>query len=519
MAIFTGTGGNDTLTGTSGADELYGLGGDDTLSGGNGNDLLDGGTGADTMTGGFGNDTYEVDDVGDVVVETSTTGGTDTVRTALASYTLTTNVENLVLLANAAARSITGNSGANHITMASGAVSVNGGNGSDTVSYVAETGAVTVDLVSGVNGGMAADDTLTSIENLTGSAYGDTLSGTAAANVLDGGAGADTLTGRGGNDVYLVDDSGDVVVEVGGEGTDEIRLANFSSYTLPSEVENLRQTTTGALTATGNVLNNEITGNSGSDTFDGGDGHDFLSGQGGDDTLDGGDGHDTLNGGTGADTMDGSTGNDVYVVDNGGDVVVELVGEGTDQVLTTLTSYTLGAHVENLNFTGSGNFQGTGNALANIVYSVGGADTLDGGDGDDELRSQAGDDAVLGGDGDDLLVGGSGVDVLTGGAGADEFRFGGYESGTGTAADRIADFASGSDVIDLSQIDADFATSGNQAFTFIGSAAFSNVAGELRYAFDGVDTWLQGDTNGDGVADLEIVLSGAVTPLVSDFVL
>lgn len=121
--------------------------------------------------------------------------------------------------------------------------------------------------------------------------------------------------------------------------------------------------------------------------------------------------------------------------------------------------------------------------------------------------------------GNDIPIGGGGADVLTGGAGADTFKLGGStDSPTGTS-DRITDFLSGTDKIDLSGIDANSGAGGNQAFSFIGTAAFSNTAGELRYSYNGTDTALEADWDGDGTADLFINLSGAVTMVVSDFVL
>ena len=108
-----------------------------------------------------------------------------------------------------------------------------------------------------------------------------------------------------------------------------------------------------------------------------------LNGTAGNDIIYGLGGNDRLNGGAGADLMYGGAGNDTYVVDNVGDVVVEAVGGGTDTVQTTLSSYTLGANVENLTFTGTGNFKGTGNGLANVITGGAGNDTLDGGAGSD----------------------------------------------------------------------------------------------------------------------------------------
>jgi Ca2+-binding RTX toxin-like protein len=199
--------------------------------------------------------------------------------------------------------------------------------------------------------------------------------------------------------------------------------------------------------------------------------------------------------------------------------VVELAGGGVDQVYAALAVYVLPEDVENLSYSGYGSFTGTGNGLANVVQGGGGDDSIAGVGGNDELRAGSGNDWVNGGAGDDLLIGGGGADALTGGTGADTFRFGSYESGTGAEADRVLDFTSGEDMIDLSSIDADLWTSGNQAFAFIGGAAFSGTAGELRYAFDGTDGWLQADTNGDGFSDYEIVFSGPIQPLVTDLVL
>jgi len=507
--------GDVTIVGNASANEIVTGSGDDWIEGLGGNDYLDGGTGVDTMIGGGGDDVYWVRDVGDVVTEAAG-GGIDHVYEELASYTLPANVENVTL--GYVDQTLTGNALANLIIMGPGAKIVNGGAGSDTVDYEAEGEAVVVDLLTGVNGGGAADDVLTSIENVTGSWFDDELRGTNGANILDGGYGTDTLIGRGGNDIYYVSHMDDIVVEEAGGGTDEIR-SFFSEYYLPDNVEKLKYVGTDYFYGFGNDLNNDITGGPGDDELHGGDGHDNLMGGLGDDRLFGDAGHDTLSGGAGADHMEGGDGNDVYIVDDSGDEVVELAGEGLDQVYASIDAFTLPDDVENLTFTGHAAVHGVGNGLANVIYGNDGADTLEGEGGADELRSGYGDDILLGGDGDDLLVGGWGVDAMTGGAGADLFRFSLFDSGTGAAADRIADFTSGEDRIDLSGVDANYSVSGDQAFTFIGGAAFSSAAGELRYAFDGTDTWLQADIDGNGMADFEIVLAGAVTPLAADFIL
>ena len=371
--------------------------------------------------------------------------------------------------------------------------------------------------------GTAGDDTLNgtnSADQIFGFGGNDILFGNGGSDQLDGGIGADTMSGGTGNDVYFVDDVGDSVIEASGEGTDQVRTT-LASYALGANVEKLLFTGAGGFTGTGNDLNNEIEGGGSNDILSGGIGWDYLIGRGGSDTLYGGADGDTLDGGAGADQLEGNDGDDVYLVDNAGDNVVELTGEGTDLVYTTLASYTLGANVENLDYNSfTGNFAGTGNTLDNDIFGGSGTDTLSGLDGNDELRGETGADTLLGGDGDDLLIGGIGADTSTGGAGADSFRLSTqYESGLGASADRIADFGPGTDLIDLGSVDADTSTGGNQTFAFVGTAAFSNTAGELRYFDDGTDTWVQADANGDGAADFEIALTGVLTLAATDFIL
>ena len=146
---------------------------------------------------------------------------------------------------------------------------------------------------------------------------------------------------------------------------------------------------------TGNTLNNVITGNDGSNT---------LSGLGGNDTLNGGLGNDMLDGGTGSDAMAGGAGSDTYVVDVAGDSVTENLNQGTDTVRTALAAYTLGANVENLTFTGTVAFSGTGNGLDNTILGGTGNDTLNGGAGDDTLSGGAGADTMIGGTGNDTYI-------------------------------------------------------------------------------------------------------------------
>jgi Ca2+-binding RTX toxin-like protein len=200
------------------------------------------------------------------------------------------------------------------------------------------------------------------------------LMGNSAANRLDGGAGADTMKGGAGNDTYVVDNTGDLVTELAGEGTDTVEAS--INWALSTEVENLTLTGTGAIGGTGNSLNNALLGNAGDNRLDGG---------------------------AGADTMTGGAGNDTYVVDNVGDTAVEVAGGGTDTVESSVT-WTIGAEIENLTLIGTTATNGTGNALANVIRGNAAANVIDGG---------AGTDTMIGGAGDDVYKVDAASDIVT----------------------------------------------------------------------------------------------------------
>jgi Ca2+-binding RTX toxin-like protein len=503
----TGGNGNDTLTGDAG---------NDTLNGGGGNDSLDGGTGADAMAGGAGNDTYVVDNVGDVVTE-GANAGTDLVQTILNAYTLTTNVENLTFL-GAGNFNGTGNTANNVITGGGGNDTLNGGAGNDTLvggtgddTYVVDSAGdiVTEGLGGGTDtvsssvaytlGANVENLALTGVGNiagtgnelaniltgnggnnsLSGGGGDDTLIGNAGNDILNGGTGADTMAGGAGNDTYVIDDGGDVVTEAGNAGTDLVQTG-LSAYTLGINLESLTFTGATDFTGTGNTLANIITGGTGNDT---------LSGGGGNDTLNGGGGNDTLNGDTGADTLVGGTGNDTYVVDNVGDVVTEATNAGTDLVQTTLGTYTLSTNVDNLSFSGAGNFNGTGNALNNIMTGGTGNDTLNGGDGSDTLNGGGGVDTLNGGAGNDRMIGEVGNDIMNGGAGNDTFVF-----AAGFGNDIISGFdanaANGQDLLDLTALNVN-------AANFAASVQITDLGNDMLITIGGNSITLLG-VNGVG---------------------
>ncbi|MDP2144300.1 MAG: VCBS domain-containing protein, partial [Gallionella sp.] len=363
---------DNVIVGNNGSNVLSGMDGNDTLTGNSGNDTLNGGTGADAMAGGLGNDTYVVDNAGDIVTE-ALNAGTDLVQSSV-TYTLTSNVENLTLT-GADIIDGTGNTLNNVITGNTSANVLDGGAGADTI--YAGTGD---DTLIGGDGNDA----------LYGEADNDLLQGNAGNDMLDGGVGADTMQGGLNDDTYVVDNVGDLVVENLAEGTDLVQSG--ITYTLTDNTENLTLTGTAAINGTGNILDNIILGNSAANV------------------LTGLEGNDTLNGGAGADTMLGGTGNDTYVVDNAGDLVIENLDEGIDNVQSGI-SYTLTDNVENLTLTGSASINGTGNALDNVIVGNAGNNILSGLDGNDTLTGNAGNDTLNGGTGADSMSGGAGNDV------------------------------------------------------------------------------------------------------------
>jgi serralysin len=143
-------------------------------------------------------------------------------------------------------------------------------------------------------------------------------------------------------------------------------------------------------------------------------------------------------------------------------------------------------------------------------------------DGHFRIFGSAGQDFILAGQGNDLIYGGRGKDELTGNGGNDTFRFddvwGEAESAVGNA-DKILDFTSGQDLIDLALIDANSTIAGDQAFTFKADGLFTG-AGQLRVLSSGNGSWfVEGDINGDGAADFQIEVFSPVVLTPTDFLM
>ena len=472
---------------------LGGAGGD-TIVGNDVDNILNGRGGADVMQGGLGNDTYYVDNLGDAVME-NPGEGTDRIFSAV-DFDLSVSapdVEHLTLLGRAKI-----------------------GTGTD-------------------------DD-----NTIIGNRGGNTLSGGLGADIIDGDRGSDTMIGGDGDDTFFVDNRRDMVIELFGEGTDEV----FASMTfmLGDDVENLTLLGTRSTSGYGNDLANIITGSVARNVLSGGLGDDTLIGDlgndklyGGDDldTLDGGDGDDTLDGGAGDDIMTGGAGKDVFYVDSAGDVVNDsALDDGFDIVISTV-SYSIGGvgaeGIEKLLLIG-GDIDGTGNALDNYIVGTNGNNILDGGAGNDYMVGNKGDDTYIvdslgdyikDASGNDTIIasisytlfnpkienltlsgvadlngtGNSAVNVLTGNDGANIL--------SGLAGNDTIDGGLGNDIID-GGLGNDLLTGGGGIDTFWFHDAISSK---------NVDT-ITDFTNGPGgdILDIADILSG-YTGIVTDYVM
>jgi serralysin len=249
---------------------------------------------------------------------------------------------------------------------------------------------------------------------------------------------------------------------------------------------------------------------SGADKIFGLAGNDRIYGLGGNDEIMGGHGADTINGGSGIDTA-------IYS-DSGTGVYVDLrtgqgqYGTAEGDTLVSIENLTGSAHRDHL----------VGNDGVNVLLGLGEYDRIYGFGGDDIIFGGTGGDHLYGMDGNDILRGEAGPDGMTGDTGADTFQWTSTEeSGLDVStADVIFDFnfAEG-DRIDLAAIDANLVASGNQAFTFIGSAALSGTPGEINYVHANGSTLIQLQTGTSADAEAVIRLAGIHTPEASWFVL
>jgi Ca2+-binding RTX toxin-like protein len=483
VTVFGEYSGPHIVLGTSGADNLTGSG-------------L-----ADTLVGGPGDDVYAVNHSGDAVQE-SAGEGTDEVRTALAAYVLAANVENLAATSDSP-HDFRGNGGDNVVTGGGGADFLrlqDGGN--DTAS-----------------GGAGNDVFL----------FGSTLDGL---DQVDGGSGTDQIAIQGdysgakaltlGSNLVSVEN---IAVLPGNDTRFGDPGSSFYGYEIV--VQNI------AVSAGAQLVIDASRLRTGEDfKFDGSaetDGSFFIYGGGGVDLLTGGSKNDVfifggqnqwgsgdvVSGGAGIDQL-ALRGNYTIVFGAGQLTGIEQIGMVSAQdtrygPLGSSYSYDLtlvDANVDSIQMTVDASPLKAGETLK---FNGSAED-----DGSFRVFGGRDNDTIVGSRNGDFIQGNGGADALTGGEGADVFRYLSASDSTGSAVDHIFDFAAGTDRVDLSRIDADTLTAGDQAFAWIGSTAFSGAAGELRAYQDGESWFVEGDTDGDGSADFVLMLTlDGPTPLTA----
>lgn len=319
--------------------------------------------------------------------------------------------------------------------------------------------------------------------------------------LIDGGSGFDTIDLRGISPASLAGSADQLQLIVGSQAFDlqhveELLFGDRNDFlTAPIFYQGprLRISAGGGSDYVSAGGNYDLLGGAGDDTF-------FLSG---------------IAGGTTSGNADGGTGYDVLGLNYGFTIDLEA---------GTARSY-------NADYTISG-FEAVRAMSDSIVRGSASADTIfvsdifdaesasvrfEGAGGADRLTGSRGQDSLSGGAGTDVIRGGMGADTLTGGLGGDVFVYAADESAP-SARDRITDFGTGADRIDLSAIDRDPSTPRLDKLDFIGRAAFSGEAGEVRFGLTGKTTVIEADLDGDRIADLSILLDGRHVLGRSDFV-
>jgi Ca2+-binding RTX toxin-like protein len=543
--FFSGGGGNDYLSGNDGSDHLYGGIGDDVLEGGQGDDTLEGWTGSDIMNGGQGADLF---------VYYASADSTATAPDRIVGFE--TGVDRIDL-SQVSAQSVTW------------AVLNDASSGIyNLVNVVTPTG----DIVIRIDGQVVLSDFLLFWE-FTGSNGTDNLLGTNGADLIKGEGGNDFLyVQQGGEDRALGGTGNDVLyfgtalsagdVADGGDGRDAIvlqgnvtavlsdtNLVGIESISIqgsaktffhgdpPNGLYDYNVTTADGNVAAGQqLIVNAQSLLAGEDfTFDGSaekDGKFLVYGGHGVDVLKGGAGADVflfegqrwgpgdkVDGGGGRDALVISAGSGLTHIAFGADSLINIESISLNNRYATdpsqKPSYELVLH--NGNVAPGGTLIVNGSSIpAGQLVNIDGRGVQG---GHLILFGGGGHDTLFGGDGNDLILGGGGADGLTGGAGADTFRYDAASDSSGGLPDLIGDFQTGVDKIDLSRIDANTHADGNQAFSWIGSNAFSGAgaasAGQLRVYQSNGQQRLEGDTNGDGLPDLVIVLQVGTAPVAA----
>jgi len=551
----TGTAGNDSLVGDSGNDSISGLGGNDTLIGLGGHDTLDGGAGVDRLEGGLHDDTYFVT-AGDVIIEPAD-GGFNDIVIADVSWTLGQGQDHLILLEGAAgAVEGRGNAGRNSLQGNSGNNVLDGGDMEDTLSGGAGNDTLTgagFDVLHGDAGNdvLRADWTLTGGEghdrleggiSVWGDAGNDTMVSGAGNAELSGGLGADTFVvaqtpnaDRSNWDRYMDFTTGEdemrfdgrVFTQIGASG--DFAAGDERFYAAPGA--------NAAHDATDRLIYNTSTGDLWYDPDGSGaaavlpvatlrdwrfsaqpanlQATDIAVDNGsappaGGQVINGTPGNDTLSGTSGNDTINGLGGNDLFLAGSTGGS--DVIDGGADRDSIEFKERAISAVVVDY---ASGTI--TGGSSGSISFTS--IERVVGGNFNDSLSGTVGSQTLTGQAGADTLTGGAGNDTLWGGTGNDAFVFNGMGSAN---ADRISDFASGQDKVQLDDTaftgigaTGNFAT-GDARFWASSSGAAHDSNDRVLYNTSTGQLYYDADGSGSGAAQLIATISGNPTVAATD---
>lgn len=458
--IFDALAGNDNIVALDGADSVFGNDGNDTLEGNAGGDTLDGGADFDFLHGGADND------------------------------------------------QLSGGAGNDFLDGEVGNDTMAGGAGADTFHVNPLVGGSSTDTITDLEGGdviQVGSGAQTSREP----EFYSTFIGTAS---FSGSVGEIRYSVGGGQTVIEVDADGDAVADYTTVITNgEFVLRAAQPWDGALEID----AAYGSATAAGDAIggsnggdlidggagDDSIRGANGNDTLLGGANNDLLAGMEGHDSIDGGIGDDTMQGSAGLDTISGGDGNDVLTFNFEFDRAVDMVI--TDTLVSDLASGDAAtiSSVEQFQMSQrlSGDYDDRFDASA-ATFSV-------------LIFGGAGDDVIIGGSANDTnLEGDSGRDTLTGGLGADTFDFD-YFYEIDTVGDVVTDFEVG-DRLDFASMEVEPPFGEGVDIVFIGSSAFTGLAGELRYQKTVGITLVELDSDGDAIADGVITLTNGEFDLV-----
>ncbi|MBK8375066.1 beta strand repeat-containing protein [Sphingorhabdus sp.] len=426
-------------------------------------------------------------------------------------------------------------------------LTLNGGDGTDLLqlhsySATSPTGANIVHVATSTNGGGISE-----IEAV----QFNSLAGFSMQFIADLNAGFSTIIGGSGSDQMIF-----TVTSAGTYSMPDFSLLNWNSFQGDFVGFGVAQNAAYAVTLNGrNDIGQYFFGGLAADTLNGGALDDRLFGRGGANIVNGNGGNDVifLDAGANGSSLDGGSGSDVLNINGTTASLANFVGfeslqfvggasltltgsqfaNGLLQVGTTVTgsgSLTInmdaGVNFQSQNFAFSGvgvTVTVNGTSGIDIIKAGTAVHIINGGDGVDQIRGGTAADTINGDAGNDKIIGNTGADIITGGSGSDQFRYlFDTDSGLGANADRITDFTIGGDKLNFLLIDADAVTAGDQAFNFVGTGAFANTGvGQIRYQNSGADLLVQVDVDGNGTADMEIILQGNAggTLTAGDFIL